>query len=369
MPDITIPIDILKDQAVHVPPDNEEDHPVDQYQVPLVDGPHGFPVIVYGAGVFSSQYNTDDHLLSQVAIKAVRLALRYGIRAFDTSRYYGPSEYVLGNILSSLKDEFPRSSYRIMTKCGRFESGSFDYSPAKIRESVLESLDRLKTTYLDTVYLHDVEFVATAVSPKLTGDHGSALDTQAAAYGLTAGDEAKVWGDGDQKILNAFAELRKLKQEGVVKNIGITGYPLPTLLRLAILIYKTPPYEPLDVLLSYSHLTLQNSRFNTFAPHFYERAKVKQLLAASPLSMGLLTSTPPTWHPAPRELKSAVVEAQQVGPSLPNLALGYASRQTSTKVPLVVGFSSPREVHECVKVWREVHEGKGDEQRDRKSVV
>lgn len=110
-----------------------------------------------------------------------------------------------------------------MTKCGRFGLSDFDYNPSKIRQCVLESLERLQTTYLDAVYLHDVEFVATPVVPKLDGNHATALDTEAIAYGLAKGDEAKVWGEGDQKVLDAFAELRKLKQEGVVKNIGITG--------------------------------------------------------------------------------------------------------------------------------------------------
>ena len=41
-------------------------------------------------------------------------SFRYGIRAFDTSAYYGPSEIVLGNILESLREEFPRSSYQLV---------------------------------------------------------------------------------------------------------------------------------------------------------------------------------------------------------------------------------------------------------------
>lgn len=110
-----------------------------------------------------------------------------------------------------------------MTKCGRFGLNDFDYSPPRIRQCVLESLERLQTTYLDAVYLHDVEYVATAVRSKAAGNHATALDTEAAAYGLAKGDEAKIWGEGDQKILDAFAELRKLKQEGIVKHIGITG--------------------------------------------------------------------------------------------------------------------------------------------------
>jgi hypothetical protein len=40
--------------------------------------------------------------------------LRYGIRAFDTSAYYGPSEIVLGGVLKALKDEFPRESYKLV---------------------------------------------------------------------------------------------------------------------------------------------------------------------------------------------------------------------------------------------------------------
>lgn len=40
--------------------------------------------------------------------------IRYGIRAFDTSAYYGPSEIVLGSVLKTLKDEFPRGSYKLV---------------------------------------------------------------------------------------------------------------------------------------------------------------------------------------------------------------------------------------------------------------
>jgi len=328
--------------------------------VPLLGGSMALPAIIYGAGVFSAQYNTDDHVAGTLPLGAVRLALRHGIRAFDTSAYYGPSEIVLGNILERLREEFPRSSYQLMTKCGRYGVSSFDYSPTTIRESVKRSLRRLKTDYLDTVYLHDVEFVCTAVSPRETGNHASALSYEAIAYGLAEGDEPKVRGEGDQKILDAFHELQKLQHEGLVKKIGITGYPLPTLLRLAILILHTPPYKPLDILLSYSHLCLQNATYLEFIPHFYERARVGQLVAASPLSMGLLKSDPPPWHPAPQGLREAVVNASKIGDShmdLPNLATGYSLRHTNSAerpLPLVVGFSTPREVLECVTVWREL---------------
>lgn len=74
--------------------------------------------------------------------------------------------------------------------------------------------------------------------------------------------------------------------------------------------------------------------------------------------MGLLKSDPPPWHPAPSDLRLAVANACKIGDmGLPNLATGYSLRHTISAerlLPLVVGFSTPREVHECIKVWREV---------------
>jgi D-arabinose 1-dehydrogenase len=122
------------------------------------------------------------------------------------------------------------------------------------------------------------------------------------------------------------------------------------------------------VLLSYSHLCLQNSTLLEFIPHFYKRAKVGQLLAASPMSMGLLTSTPPSWHPAPLRLRKAVLDASDTwAGGLPDLAMGYSIRCTISEeepLPLAVGFNSPEEVHECVKVWREILAGQESEERE-----
>jgi D-arabinose 1-dehydrogenase len=110
-----------------------------------------------------------------------------------------------------------------MTKCGRVADNHFDYAPESIRKSVMNSLTRLQTDYLDTVYLHDVEFVCDSVASKVQGNHATALHEDASLYGLASGDEAVVRGPGDQKVLDAFAELLKLKEEGLVHNIGITG--------------------------------------------------------------------------------------------------------------------------------------------------
>ena len=112
-----------------------------------------------------------------------------------------------------------------MTKCGRFgpEKKDFDYSPSSVCRSVQRSLSRLKTTYLDVVYLHDVEFVAEDIMPVKSGNHNSALTVDATTYGIANGQEGKIWGEGDQRVLDAFAELRKMRTEGMIRKIGITG--------------------------------------------------------------------------------------------------------------------------------------------------
>jgi len=258
-----------------------------------------------------------------------------------------------------------------MTKCGRYGTDplkDFDYSPSTVRKSVERSLLRLNTSYLDTVYLHDVEYVSNVVMPRMDGNHVLALTEEREMYGLAEGQEGRVLGEGDQKVLDGFMELRKMKDEGLIKNIGITGYQLPTLLRLALLILHSPPYKAVDVILSYSHLSIQNDTFKDFLPHFTGRAKVRQVVTASPLSMGLLTLKPPVWHPAPATVKAACSKAENVcvgwDGGLPNIALGYAyGAAKELGVATVAGFGVPREVHETLKVWRELSKGDNAQQR------
>ncbi|KAE9398298.1 Aldo/keto reductase [Gymnopus androsaceus JB14] len=384
-----VPITLIVPQDVA--PDEDQDKAVPGAQVTALDShlnPLHLPSLILGAGTFSNQYNSNDHLAGFAPMRLVRLALRYGLRAFDTSIYYGPSEVVLGNALKAVQDEFPRESYQLvslrlcassirtsnMTKCGRFGATTFDYSPATIRNSVTQSLQRLQTDYLDTVYLHDIEFVCTPVLGKQTGNHALALTEEKASYGLEEGMESRICGEGDQKVLDAFGELRKMKDEGLIRNIGITGYPLPTLLRIALLILHNPPYEPVDVLLSYSHNSLQNCTFADFASPLRHCAKVKQLVGASPFSMGLLTPSIPSWHPAPEGLREVVTKARvEHGEEFVDMALAYAIRRCGSgdgnlNVPLVVGVSTPEEVHHCMRVWRKVQEGKiSEEDREKEA--
>jgi D-arabinose 1-dehydrogenase len=176
--------------------------------------------------------------------------------------------------------------------------------------------------------LHDVEFNSSLNPP--AGNHVLALSDPKIAkeYGLAPEDKGKIWGEGDQRILDAMSVLRELKKEGKIKRIGFSGmsmqssrmtcaniysaYPLPTLLRLALLV-RHHAKEPVDIIQTYSHQNLQNTGLSAYLSEFRARAGVQTVMNASPLNMGLLTTSgPPAWHPAPSELRQCVEEAKQL---------------------------------------------------------
>ncbi|KIK20751.1 hypothetical protein PISMIDRAFT_12818 [Pisolithus microcarpus 441] len=263
----------------------------------------------------------------------------------------------------------PEAGKQIITKCGRYGNtrDDFDLTRAGVHASVARSLSRLHTDYVDVVYVHDIEFIADVRAPRTAGNHLSALGSEREAYGLEEYQAGQVLGKGDQEVLGAIEALRELQEEGIVRKVGISGYPLPTLLRIAILVLHTTG-KPLDIVMSYSHLNLQNRTFEAFKPALLERAAVKQGVSASPFSMGLLTPKPPTWHPASDEIKVAVAKAiamhnerigrESTGPTFSELALGYAFGQAlKAHTPTVVGLGRIEDVHTCARVWQHVESG------------
>jgi len=111
--------------------------------------------------------------------------------------------------------------------------------------------------------------------------------------------------------------------------------------------------------MSYCHLTIQNDTFISFAKELTERAGVRQLLTASPLSMGLLTPNTPEWSPAPKKLKSAASEAVDICSTwiggLPNISQGFAYQNARRLgIPTAVGMGSLEQVHETMRIWREI---------------
>ncbi len=123
--------------------------------------------------------------------KAVILeCLKAGINFIDTAPPYGlgQAEKLVGDIIESWEGVRPVLS----TKCGQqqTEDGrSFRVNLSKefIRQSVLESLQRLKVSYVDIVFLHDPS-------------------------------------EKDSENLSALEELTSLVQIGKVKNIGLSNF-------------------------------------------------------------------------------------------------------------------------------------------------
>lgn len=305
------------------------------------------PPLVLGTATFNYQYVTDPHNPDLLPARSiVARALELGVTAFDTSPYYGPSETILGDALAHAGR--PRADYVLVTKAGRIAGDEFDYSPAWVRYSVYRSLERLRTGYLDLVYMHDVEFVSPA------------------------------------EVLGAVRELRRLRDEGVVRYVGISGFPVATLCDLAAAVLAQTG-EPLDAVLSYGHFTIQNTTLGTSAVRRFAAAGVDVVLNASMLGMGLLTTRGAdggpmaAWHPSPEGLRRAVralvAEARGAGEKLEKVAIRWAldnwaregavlggTAPAGLPAPArvgvsVMGVANVAELDETFRVFRSVVEG------------
>ncbi|KAJ5782768.1 hypothetical protein N7457_004542 [Penicillium paradoxum] len=322
------------------------------------------PPLIMGTATFNSQYNADPYALPTTEL--VQRALSRGIRAFDTSPYYGPAEELLGRALATetVQTNFPRETYHILTKVGRIAGASFDYSPQWIRHSVRRSLRRLHTDYLDVVYCHDVEFVTPA------------------------------------EVVTAVRELRRLRdEEGVLRYVGISGYPVDTLSELAETVLRETG-EPLDIVMSYANFTLQNTRLHSHALPRLLAAGVDVVPNASPLGMGLLRrdgvpiGSMGDFHPAPNALRTAIRNvsdcASRHGEKLEVVAIRFAleswmrvgARAGGLGAPLaraadadpgflsvanmgtgrrlgvsVMGVSNVAELDETLRVWHSIVDG------------
>ncbi|KJE01371.1 galactose dehydrogenase [Cryptococcus gattii NT-10] len=318
-----------------------------------------FPPLILGCSTFGyGIYADDNNVQSSMPLRVVRLALRSGMNAFDTSPWYHPSEIILGNALAAL--DHPRASYHIITKVGKYGPNSSDhtYSPEVVKASVERSLRRLKTDYLDAVYLHDVEY--TLPGPSYEGNPVPLLSTILSQPLVPTAEEIK--------ILDGIAALREFQTSGHILLVGIAGYPLPILLRLALLV-RDITGKPLDVVQTYAHHTLQNDALQQgYLQALTEKAGVKQVVSASPLAMGLLTTSGgPDWHPAKKypELfdatRAAVEMCKEKGTKLEDVALSFGYRPLNQpdgrRVPIVVGCKDLEEVTDTVRRWKGVNPG------------
>lgn len=318
------------------------------------------PPLIFGTATFNYQYNADPYELDTTGL--VKKALEFGVRAFDTSPYYGPSEEILGAALDTefVHENFPRSDFFLITKCGRVASDEFDYSREWVYQSIQRSLQRLRTPYLDLVYCHDVEFVT------------------------------------EDEVMDAIHELRRIRnEEGTIKYVGISGYPLPVLCSIAHRVLRETG-EPLDAVMSYSNFTLQNQLLASTGIKELKEAGVDVVPNASPLSMGLLRregvpiGAMGNWHPSSNEMRAAVKRASDFcdrhDEKLEVVAIRYAleswlklgasvgsrgdpasgvpwQRESNLQVGgnrlgvSVMGVSKASELEKTMQVWRSILDG------------
>lgn len=123
----------------------------------------------------------------------LRAAADLGVNLIDTAPAYGVSESRLGECFARHNWFGSRERWVVATKAGEeFEDGEsrFDFSGRAIEASVMRSLERLRTDYLDVVLIHS-----------------------------DGRDEAIVGNSGGGTAIGA---LQSLKARGVIRAIGIS---------------------------------------------------------------------------------------------------------------------------------------------------
>jgi L-galactose dehydrogenase len=257
----------------------------------------------FGASPLGNEFGETDPAEGE---RAVHCAIDLGINYFDTAPYYGRtlSETRLGNALVGRRDRVV-----LATKCGRYEVDGFDFSAARIRASMDESLRRLRTDYIDVFLAHDIEFV-----------------------------------DVNQILEEAIPTMRELQREGKARFIGITGLQLKMLRKVAEAV-------PVDTILSYCRYNLLITDMDDVLTPFAQQNEIG-LINASPFCMGLLTREgPPSWHPASPQVKEAartfVRQSELCGVQPSYFALQFCLQHLYAATTLT-GMSTVQQVRENV---------------------
>ncbi|MFC4532156.1 oxidoreductase [Sphaerisporangium dianthi] len=137
-----------------------------------------------GPNVFGPPKDRDE------AVRVVRTAVERGVNCIDTSDFYGP--HVTNEIVKEALGA-RTEGVRVFTKVGalRGENGSWipDLTPASLKEQVHSNLKTLGLDVIDVVYL------------RLPNHDGTT----------------------DDPISEEFGALAELRQEGLIKHLGLSG--------------------------------------------------------------------------------------------------------------------------------------------------
>jgi L-galactose dehydrogenase len=262
------------------------------------------PALSFGASSLGQEFRPVD---VNEALRSVHVALDLGMNFIDTSPFYGRgmSECLLGVALRGV----PRDRYLLGSKLGRYDVAHFDFSARRVAESIDVSLHRMGVQHLDIALCHDIEFV-----------------------------------DMRQIIDETLPALRKIQQQGKVRFIGVSGYPMK------MFRYVLDRAE-LDVVLSYNHYTLQNTMLADLVPYLQQEGV--GIMNAAPFSARLLTNAPlPAWHKATDQVRAVCRQAAEHcagrGVDIAQLALQFALANLDLAT-CIVGSANP----ENVRKWAE----------------
>ena len=266
------------------------------------------PVVSFGASSMGAEFRAID---INEAMKAMHVALDCGMNFIDTSPFYGRgmSEVLLGVALQDV----PRDSYILGTKLGRYDAAHFDFSAKRVAESVDVSLHRMRVDHIDIMLCHDIEFV-----------------------------------ERQQIVDETLPALRKIQEQGKVRFIGISGYPMSNFKFVL-------DQADLDVVLSYNHYTLQNTMFGDLVPYLEE--KDVGIMKATPFSARWLRKAAlPAWHKGTDEVravaKAAADHCDSKDVDIAQLALQY-SIANEDMVTCITGSANPNRVKQWAE-WAEL---------------
>ncbi|WP_454859744.1 aldo/keto reductase [Promicromonospora soli] len=180
------------------------------------------------------------------AVEVLRAAVASGWRTWDTSNEYGDAEAFIGSALARIDDAAGLDDpVQVFTKVDP-APGSSDFSGARVRASVAESLERLGLDRLPLVHFHDPERMAFA--------HAMAPDGPVRA-------------------------LLDLREAGTIEHLGVAGGPIGILRQYV----RTGEFE---AVVTHNRLTLLDRSAETLLDDCADRGV--GVLNAAPFGGGAL---------------------------------------------------------------------------------
>jgi len=174
---------------------------------PFGNSGHMSTVTLFGAAALGNVSQAD-------ADRTLDLLLEYGINHIDTAASYGDAELRIGPWMPNHRKDF-----FLATKTG-------ERSYEKAKAEIHRSLDRMQTDYVDLLQLHNL-------------GHPDEWDTAMGPGG-------------------ALEAAKEAKEQGLVKQIGVTGHGLYI---AAMHLRSLKAFDFASVLLPYNYVMQQNERY------------------------------------------------------------------------------------------------------------